>query len=281
MMRRANSDPGTASAQKEAGEEDQIAVPPQALGSWLDTQTAVRPFISSTFKDFADEREVLVKHIFPPIAALCERRDAEFAPVDLRWGITGDQSNSGQVIRLCLENITWSAPWFICMLGERYGEYREQLPHERAPGAPAHWLDSTFETAARHPAFSWLAAEQFAHFSVTELEIQHAVFNKPQLCPHCFFYFRKADPARLQPDHKYRDLGADAQRRLRALKARIEVDGASMGCHCKAAFRRMSSGNQLPSKSRNLIMQFCGLRHVSLFFLPLYSQELVNLAFVL
>ena len=52
MMRRANSDPGTASAQKEAGEEDQIAVPPQALGSWLDTQTAVRPFISSTFKDY-------------------------------------------------------------------------------------------------------------------------------------------------------------------------------------------------------------------------------------
>ena len=219
VLKRSQSAPSSACAADDGDSQDSECVDPAALGGWLERPPcAVRPFISSTFKDFAAEREELVKHIFPRIAGLCARRDAEFAPVDLRWGITGDQSNTGQVIRLCLENIAWSAPWFLCMLGERYGEYR---PPDRDP-AEEHWLDATFDTAAKHPDFGWLSEDRYTNCSVTELEIQHAVFNEPRLCPHCFFYFRAPNPA-LQPDAKYRDLGADAQVRLQALKDRISA----------------------------------------------------------
>jgi hypothetical protein len=41
--------------------------------------------------------------------------------VDLRWGITEAQANEGQVLPLCLAEIERSRPYFIGLLGERYG----------------------------------------------------------------------------------------------------------------------------------------------------------------
>jgi hypothetical protein len=49
----------------------------------------VRVFLSSTFRDFAGERELLVKTIFPELRRRCRERQVELVDVDLRWGITG------------------------------------------------------------------------------------------------------------------------------------------------------------------------------------------------
>lgn len=50
-----------------------------------------RVFISSTFRDLREEREHLVKKIFPEIRALCRLRGITFTEVDLRWGLTDDE----------------------------------------------------------------------------------------------------------------------------------------------------------------------------------------------
>src|SRR5262245_10471194 len=48
----------------------------------------IRLFVSSTFADFAFEREVLQRRVFPRLRALCAAQDCRFQPIDLRWGVT-------------------------------------------------------------------------------------------------------------------------------------------------------------------------------------------------
>ena len=45
----------------------------------------IRIFVSSTFKDFHQEREVLVKEVFPDLRLWCEQRKLRLVECDLRW----------------------------------------------------------------------------------------------------------------------------------------------------------------------------------------------------
>ena len=49
-------------------------------------ERTIRVFVSSTFRDMAAERDVLVKRVFPEIRSMCEERGVAFSEVDLRWG---------------------------------------------------------------------------------------------------------------------------------------------------------------------------------------------------
>ena len=46
-----------------------------------------RLFISSTFSDFQEERELLHSKVFPEIKKYARDRGFEFQPIDLRWGV--------------------------------------------------------------------------------------------------------------------------------------------------------------------------------------------------
>src|SRR5436853_7700630 len=81
----------------------------------------LRVFISSTFRDLQEEREHLVKKIFPEIRALCRERGVTFTEVDLRWCITEEEGEREGIIRICLDEIDRCRPYFIGILGERYG----------------------------------------------------------------------------------------------------------------------------------------------------------------
>ena len=52
----------------------------------------VRVFISSTFRDMQEERDYLIKHVFPDLRRRCQERQVEFVEVDLRWGVTEEQA---------------------------------------------------------------------------------------------------------------------------------------------------------------------------------------------
>jgi hypothetical protein len=66
---------------------------------------SVRLFVSSTFKDMMNEREQLVKTVFPILSQMCEKRGLSFSVVDLKWGITEEMAKSGQVITTCLNEV--------------------------------------------------------------------------------------------------------------------------------------------------------------------------------
>ena len=81
----------------------------------------IRVFLSSTFRDFMEERDLLVKQVFPRLRQKAKRRGVELVDVDLRWGITEEESEQGKVIPICLAEIDRCKPYFIGMIGERYG----------------------------------------------------------------------------------------------------------------------------------------------------------------
>lgn len=133
----------------------------------------IRVFISSTFRDMQEEREVLTKQIFPQLRKLCEERGITWSEVDLRWGITEEQKAEGKVLPLCLAEICRCRPYFIGILGERYGWVPDQIPGDLMNQEP--WLEEHLER------------------SVTELEILYGVLNNPEMANHAYFYLR--DPA--------------------------------------------------------------------------------------
>ena len=81
----------------------------------------VRVFISSTFRDFGAERDLLMKRVFPELRRRARARFVEVIGVDLRWGITEEESEKGETLPICLREIERSRPYFVCLLGERYG----------------------------------------------------------------------------------------------------------------------------------------------------------------
>lgn len=136
----------------------------------------IRVFLSSTFKDFGLERDYLNSFIFPEIKKMCRQRGVFFIPVDLRWGVTAEESGRGDVIKLCLEEIDACHPWFVGMVGNRYGWHRP--PPNSTEKYYAEYkedplLNSTFETGEKY--FPWVAEHPSA--SVTELELRHVINN--------------------------------------------------------------------------------------------------------
>jgi nephrocystin-3 len=141
-------------------------------------ERVVRVFISSTFRDMHAERDHLVKVVFPQLRRLCESRGVTWGEVDLRWGVTDEAAADGQVLPICLQEIERCRPYFIGLLGERYG-----------------WVPQSI-SAALLERETWLREQCADRKSVTELEILHGVLRKPAMAGHAFFYFR--DPAYLQ-----------------------------------------------------------------------------------
>ncbi len=135
----------------------------------------IRVFVSSTFRDMQEDRDYLVKFVFPRLRKLCESRGVSWGEVDLRWGITDEEAAEGQVLPLCLREIEFCRPFFIGLLGERYGwvPRPDQIPPDLLERES--WL-------AKHPSSS-----------VTELEFMHGVLRQQD--PAACIYFR--DPAYL------------------------------------------------------------------------------------
>ncbi len=143
----------------------------------------IRVFISSTFRDLQQERQELVKFIFPKLRKICEERGVTWGEVDLRWGVSDEQKAEGKVLPICLEEIRHCRPYFIGILGERYGWIPESIPEELIKQQP--WLKEHLQK------------------SVTDLEIHYGVFHEPEMSNRAFFYFR--DPGyidSLPPEQK-------------------------------------------------------------------------------
>src|SRR5687768_6042347 len=170
---------------------------------------AIRVFVSSTFRDMQAERDELVKRVFPQLRRLCEQRGVAWSEVDLRWGVTDEQAAEGAVLPICLAEIERTRPYFIGLLGQRYGWVPDEVPAELVE------------------QLGWLGDEAGKR-SVTELEILHGVLNDPEGAGHAYFYLR--DPAWVAglPEAErglYVEPTADGAARLDALRERVRTSG--------------------------------------------------------
>ncbi|MBF0169764.1 MAG: DUF4062 domain-containing protein [Nitrospinae bacterium] len=161
----------------------------------------IRVFLSSTFRDMHEERNELVRRVFPELERRLARRMVGFAPVDLRWGITAEEAERGNTLAVCLDEIDRCYPYFIGLLGERYG------------WVPPH---------ADDPAYTGR--------SITEIEIVHGALEREERRDNLFFYFRSREASRRIEERLSRVDGYEAEHetsavRLEALKERIRATG--------------------------------------------------------
>lgn len=141
----------------------------------------IRLFVSSTFKDFHHEREVLVKKVFPDLRLWCESRKLRLVECDLRWGVPKD-STTEETIKICLSELDRcyddnTAPFFLNLAGDRAG----WIPQ---------FQDLSLNVATQ---YGWVYG-----LSVTEMEIVHGAIRK--LNPNALFLVRDMENKEEIPD---------------------------------------------------------------------------------
>ena len=173
----------------------------------MSVSNELRVFISSTFRDLHEERELLVKKIFPEIRALCRERGITFTEVDLRWGLTQEDAVLGQVTRTCLEEIDKCRPYFIGVTGRRYGYVPELHEYYKDPELLERW--------------PWIEDAAMEGASIVDLEFRHAVLNDPaSAADSARFFFRQYRPG-IDDD----EFDAEETVRLDDLKRRVRAAG--------------------------------------------------------
>lgn len=119
-------------------------------------------FISSTFKDMQIERDLINRLLVPALNQLFNPHKILVRLIDMRWGINTeniDENDREQhILDVCLQEIDRSRPFFVGLIGERYG-----------------WIPP----AARMGKFGKLTGGLHKGTSVTELEILYGVFRNP------------------------------------------------------------------------------------------------------
>ena len=136
----------------------------------------IRVFISSTFQDMQDERDYLMKRTFPMLRKLAAERDVTLTELDLRWGITEEESKSGKVVEICLREIENSIPFFIGIIGNRYG----WVPEKKDIGEN---VTDRFKDVSNYLE---------RHLSVTEMEMQFGVLAREEDM-HAYFYIKEGE----------------------------------------------------------------------------------------
>lgn len=137
-------------------------------------------FISSTFQDMHEERDALIKKTFPRLKAFAAQRMVTLPPIDLRWGVTEKEAKSGKVLELCINEIERCQPFFIGIIGTRYG-WCPQLEDLKANDM---LLDQ----------YKWLKDDIENGISITEMEMQFAVFRRQNHANAVFFIKRNGNP---------------------------------------------------------------------------------------
>jgi hypothetical protein len=67
----------------------------------------LRVFVSSTFSDLVEVRDLLAKKVFPRVRVHSEELGISFTDVDLRWGVTEEAIDQGRLRRLLLWLLHW------------------------------------------------------------------------------------------------------------------------------------------------------------------------------
>jgi len=136
-------------------------------------------FISSTFADMQAERDHLKNIVFPRIEEELRNKRIRLETVDLRWGVDTTSVNEDEreatVLKVCLEEIDRCKPFFIGLLGDRYGWVP---PEERIENV----------TIGR----KLLLPNK--NKSVTALEIEFGVLSSTEQLNRSVFYLREPLP---------------------------------------------------------------------------------------
>jgi len=215
----------------------------------------VRVFISSTFNDLHSERNFLNNIVFPKVRSYCNENGLQFIPVDLRWGISKQEEKNGKVLERCLSEIDESRPYFIGILGQRYG----WVPSEE---------DQARINISNENKYAYALEQLKQKKSITHLEILHGVLNSPDMYDNSFFLFKNPSAVASVPVDLQEQLTEKEQLysdKLTALKQKIfnglpsgqisEYDCTFNGLKCDW---KQTPEIKLESSCKDKVIEICG-----------------------
>lgn len=166
-------------------------------------------FISSTFRDMQEERDVIHRKVFPAIRNELKKFGETAEDMDLRWGVDTlnltEEESGNMVIRVCIDAIDRCVPYFIVLLGERYG-----------------WIPDMSSIQNIHDT----RVKKFPKdISITEMEIQYGALLREVGMEQCIFCFRNESLIDQISEEFRKDYAAESQEhkeKLDNLKKRIQ-----------------------------------------------------------
>ena len=170
-------------------------------GAWI----TCRLFVSSTYRDFGAERELLARVVMPKLRARLDAWRIELIDVDLRWGIPREIVEGGRVAELCMETVESCRPLFLGFVGDYYGDPAGQM------GDPLR------------ERFSWLATHETR--SLGDLEMT-AALRQPERAVFCMRDPSCTKSAPQEIRDAYHQADPERGALLAGLKERIRASGA-------------------------------------------------------
>jgi Arc/MetJ-type ribon-helix-helix transcriptional regulator len=182
----------------------------------------VRLFVCSTVADMLEERSALLEHIIPVLQAKYESRLVTITLIFHSFGMRGSDLSAGLVseeetatledLFVSLQEIDRCCPYFIALLGERYGWIPEVLDAQILDTYP--WLKTPRN---RHLLLPGIRA------SALEVGVLNGFLIDPNSVEHNLFFFRQQDHVRrtgvpLIKRHNFvpkSEYGREAMHRLR------------------------------------------------------------------
>ncbi len=187
-------------------------------------------FISSTFKDMDSERDIIKMNVMPALNAHYRSQHIEIQPIDLRMGVNTEKMREEQsaqkVLSVCAEGIDSARPFFIGLVGARYGWIP---PIEQ-------WKQFVSKLSEEDRK---LMSDTYGK-SVTELEIVYGALTKHSLNEsHTLFFMRdeasydKVPKSKLQ---QYCETDEENIKKLNELRDKIKSTIKNNGGHDDRVF---------------------------------------------
>ncbi len=198
-------------------------------------------FISGTFRDMHEERDLLATRVFHALEEELGKHYTTLERVDLRVGVetrdlADDHLKQELVLKVCLEDVARCRPFLIVLIGDRYGWVP---PIERA------------RAAAREAGFQ----TELEGKSVTALEIEYGLWGNPDQQTLSRIYFRQLDYTGMDEAHAivYSDERAAASPSVSGdERAKATARAAAL----KASKERLRSDPVLGPRCRNYPAQW-------------------------
>ena len=185
----------------------------------------IKVFLSSTFKDMDAERDLIMNRVAPLLQERLSSESISVQFIDLRWGVntqdTDENERENTVLRECIAEIRESRPFFIGLLGGRYG----WIPSDDS------WQVMLSEMTDEESCY--IREEAKEQKSVTELEILFGALMDTDSLRRSLFCFRKDDVYEQMDEatrKKYCDQDSESERKLKVLKQKIQRSCEEANC---------------------------------------------------
>ena len=164
--------------------------------------------------EFEDERTYLKEKTFPKIRDYYEKLNINFDPIQIEWKEDEDYVRSGSLLRLLLHSIVKSSPFFICLMGKKYGTYLERKDFGSTPSISSSqstdndisWIEKNLLVASQ-TGFDHIVNSKTFNNSFTEIQINTAISDENNFS-FIRFYYRQIEFL----DEKFSHLSAEERK---------------------------------------------------------------------